>query len=132
MKNRPPKQAVIDAVKGFTRPFTVEDLFERVRALKSGTSRATVYRTINRLEADGDVQQVVLPSGARLLVTPQMGIRTLLYCEDCHGTECQRDNQLAESIYRVVQEAGMEVRHTPICVSISCGHGREIPLRKIS
>ena len=125
MKNRPPKQAVIDAVKGFVRPFTVEDLFQRVRELKSGTSRATVYRTLNGLVTDGEIQQVLLPSGSKILLTANMGIRTLFYCEDCQGIDCERDHQLGENIYRVVKEAGVEIRQTPICLSISCGKGRQ-------
>lgn len=120
MKNRAPRQSVIETVEGFEEPFTVDELQRQARKRRPGIGRASVYRTLNKLLEENTVRQVTLPSGERLFVTPTMRVSTLLYCENCRTVQSLQDEDLHEHIVRKMRDLGFKTEGAPICLSVRC------------
>lgn len=121
MRNRPPRQAVITAVNEFPEPFTIDALYHGARRHLPSLGRATVYRTLSRLIAEGSVHPLVLPSGERLFVTNAMGPLAVLYCECCGKVRSVRDPDLTRQIERSALAAGFRPQTTPVCLTVRCG-----------
>ena len=120
MKNRPPRQAVLDAMEGFTKPFSIDALYREARKLLSGISRATVYRTVTKLLEEGNIRQIAPPSGERLLLTPAMSTKPLIYCETCHTVEPLEDTELQQHLTKAMGNLGFQTEPAPICLSVRC------------
>lgn len=120
MKNRPPRQAVLDAMEGFDRPFSIDTLYRSARDILPGISRATVYRTVTKLIEEGGIRQIAPPSGERLLLTPAMSARPLIYCETCHTVQPLEDDDLRQHLVRAMGELGFQTNPAPICLSVRC------------
>jgi Fe2+ or Zn2+ uptake regulation protein len=59
-----PRRAILEVMLGSSRLQTPEELLGEVRRLAPSTSLATVYRTLERLEAAGRLKRATLASGA--------------------------------------------------------------------
>lgn len=59
-----PRRAIVDALLSADRLRTPEQLLAEARAIAPSTSLATVYRTLERLDAAGRVKRASLASGA--------------------------------------------------------------------
>jgi Fur family ferric uptake transcriptional regulator len=59
-----PRRAIVDALLSAGRLRTPEQLLAEARAIAPTTSLATVYRTLERLDAAGRVKRATLASGA--------------------------------------------------------------------
>lgn len=59
----PARRAIIEALLGAGRLQSPESLLRAARASVPGTSLATVYRTLDRLDADGAIKRATLASG---------------------------------------------------------------------
>jgi Fe2+ or Zn2+ uptake regulation protein len=120
MRNRPPRQAVLDAMEGFTRPFSIDALYRSAKEILPGISRATVYRTVTKLLEEGRIRQIAPPSGERLLLTPAMNGKPLIYCETCHTVQPLEDAELQERLARTMDGLGFKTEPAPICLSVRC------------
>ena len=129
MKNRVPRQAVIDATKAFHEPFAVEELGREAKKRHPGISRASIYRTLNKLIAEGAVRPVTLPNGSRVFLTAGMSANTLLYCETCHTVQLLPDEPLHNHITQVMKNLGFRSEATPICLTGRCEKGHATSLR---
>lgn len=77
------KRAVIEAVEAIGRPFTSVQLWEFAGLFHDGISRATVYRILRKLRADGFIKDVILPHGLRVSIRTEAEAYCILECEDC-------------------------------------------------
>jgi Fe2+ or Zn2+ uptake regulation protein len=59
-----PRRAIVDALLSADRLRTPEQLLVEARGIAPSTSLATVYRTLDRLDAAGRVKRATLASGA--------------------------------------------------------------------
>lgn len=59
-----PRRAILEVMLGSSRLQTPDELLGEVRKLAPSTSLATVYRTLERLEAAGRLKRATLASGA--------------------------------------------------------------------
>lgn len=59
-----PRRAIVAALLGGDRLQTPDQLLAKARAVSPSTSLATVYRTLERLEAAGRLKRATLASGA--------------------------------------------------------------------
>lgn len=120
MKNRPPRQAVLDAMEGFTEPFSIDTLYRKAKLILPGISRATVYRNVTKLIEEGHIRQIAPPSGERLLLTPSMSSTPLIYCETCHTVQPLKDEELKERLTQAMGNLGFQTNPLPICLSVRC------------
>ncbi len=120
MRNRPPRQAVLDAMEGMATPFSIDALYREARKLLPGISRATVYRAVTKLLEEGNLRQIAPPSGERLLLTPAMSAKPLIYCETCHTVQPLEDDELQRHLARTMGGLGFQTDPTPICLSVRC------------
>ena len=120
MRNRPPRQAVLDALAKLREPFTIDALYRQARQHLPGLSRATVYRTVARLLQEGSIRQITPPSGERLLLTPSMTETALIYCETCGTVQRLEDENLQRQLSRTMSGLGFQTDQNPICLSVRC------------
>lgn len=57
------REAVTRVLSGSDRPLTPQEIRRAARAIAPGIGLATVYRTVNRLSAEGRLVPVVMPEG---------------------------------------------------------------------
>lgn len=105
---------------GFSRPFSIDMLYRCARRILPGLSRATVYRTVAKLIEEGAVRQIAPPSGERLLLTPAMSARPLIYCETCHTVQPLEDEELGQRLTNALGGLGFQTDPAPICLSVRC------------
>lgn len=120
VKNRIPRQAVIDAVESFRQPFTVADLARTAKKHHPRIGRASVYRTLNKLIAEGHVHSVILPTGSRVFVASALNTSALVYCERCQTVQILPDDGLRDHIAHTMKSLGFVSDATPVCLSVRC------------
>lgn len=115
-------------MEGLREPFTIDTLYRQARRILPGISRATVYRTVTMLLAEGGIRQITPPSGERLLLTPAMAATPLIYCETCGTVQPLEDEDLRHQLSRTMGNLGFQTNQNPICLSVRCD--REHPHKK--
>ncbi len=120
MRNRPPRQAVLDALAALREPFTIDTLYRKARHLLPGLSRATVYRTVARLLHEGYIRQITPPTGERLFLTPAMAGAALIYCETCGTVQRLEDEDLRRHLSQTMNGLGFQTDQNPVCLSVRC------------
>ncbi len=81
-----PRQAVVEAVLTYDRPFTAEQLVAGVRTIDPGLGRATVYRTLEILASVDLLTRILQPGGHPAYVVGSPGHRHHLVCSGCGST----------------------------------------------
>lgn len=83
-----PRQAIIDAVLGHSRPFSAEELVAEIAETDAGKhiGRATVYRTLEVLAAIDVLTRIVQPDGRPTYMWGTPGHRHHLLCDQCGTT----------------------------------------------
>jgi Fe2+ or Zn2+ uptake regulation protein len=94
-----PRRDVIQVVCRQTAPFSADDLYDELRAKRSGVGRATVFRTLDVLVGLHLLDRVHRPDGSHCYVTASPGHRHHLICSEC-GTviefhDCNVDDLVA-------------------------------------
>ena len=107
-------------MEGFDQPFSIDSLYRESRKILPGISRATVYRTVTKLLEEERIRQIAPPSGERLLLTPAMSTRPLIYCETCHTVQPLDDDALQKHLIQTIGGLGFPTDPSPICLSVRC------------
>ncbi|HEV2529288.1 MAG TPA: Fur family transcriptional regulator [Thermomicrobiales bacterium] len=98
-----PRQAVVDAVLRYQRPFTAEQIVADLKASHPSLGRATVYRTLEILASVDVLTRVLGPDGHSAYVVGVPGHRHHLICSRCGVavafTQCPMDD-LVRSLTR--------------------------------
>ena len=103
------RRAVVEALVGATGHMSADDLATAVRRSNPGVHRATVYRTVEALEAAGLVEHVHLGHG-RSVYHLADDIHQHLVCEVCGTVEEAPPDLLSEVAVRLADERGFVMR----------------------
>jgi len=131
------KRVVQETVERFEAPFTAADVCTAVARSGTGVSRATVYRLLAALCAEGRVKEVSLPDGRRVCATMKdAGAMCIIECSDCgHLSACAAPDLGArldaEARKRMLSPIHTAVYMSARCARAGCEHRREKqPLRR--
>ncbi len=101
-----PRRAVLDAIAGANRPFTIEELSERLPNI----GRATVFRTIKLLQELEIVCRVPLEDGGVRYEQSRSGVHHHhLICSECGSVTEFSDPSLDAAIEQNATSAGFEL-----------------------
>ena len=101
-----PRRAVLDAIAGSNRPFTIEELSERLPDI----GRATVFRTIKLLQELDIVCRVPLEDGGIRYERSRSGRHHHhLICSECGSVTEFSDPTLDEAIEQNAETASFEL-----------------------
>lgn len=85
-----PRVAVVEAVLGYTRPFTAEQLVSNIGGGSGGNGgngrsigRATIYRTLEILASLDVLTRLIQPDGHPAYICDSLGHRHHIVCSDC-------------------------------------------------
>lgn len=79
-----PRAAVVEAVLGYTRPFTAEQLVAKIGGGNGGSiGRATIYRTLEILASLDVLTRLIQPDGHPAYICDSLGHRHHIVCSDC-------------------------------------------------
>jgi Fur family ferric uptake transcriptional regulator len=100
------RKAVVTAIAQAGKPLTPETVFERARKLHPGVGLATVYRTLDALQAARCTSRVYVDQQAYVIACFESSLHAHLLCSQCHGlTECDLD-EVAPGIQKALAAAG--------------------------
>lgn len=115
------KRIVREAVERFAHPFTTKDVCESLALLKSGVSRATVFRVIQTMITEGRVREIALPDRRRVLVNVTgEGALCLMECADCGRLACCQPSGLARSLESAASKQGLRPMQAAVYVQAKC------------
>ena len=115
------KRFVAEVIEGMEGLFTARDLCVRLAARQAKVSRATAYRLLAVLCAEGEVLEFWLPGGKRMCARSRGNFHNITECENCGRLEYSAS-------MRRDRLQGMEgkVVHTTIYRRVRCcGIGEE-------
>ncbi len=82
-----PRAAVVEAVLGYARPFTAEQLVAQIGGGAGGAGgsigRATIYRTLEILASLDVLTRLIQPDGHPAYICDSLGHRHHIVCSDC-------------------------------------------------
>jgi Fe2+ or Zn2+ uptake regulation protein len=82
-RNCPRARAVIATVEAAEGPFTAIELYRMVKKVRPDISRATLYRTLRILRAEGRIKDIILPNGLHVSIHTDSNVFCVVECEDC-------------------------------------------------
>jgi Fe2+ or Zn2+ uptake regulation protein len=113
-----PRKAVIEALCRARRSLDANELLERAKKIHAGVGLATVYRTLDMLEAIGVVRKVQLDGSYHVVACEDHSLHYHLICEKCHSvTELAVDPPALE---KIAHQRGFTVKPAPIEVMGLC------------
>lgn len=113
-----PRKAVIEALCRARRSLDANELLERAKKIHAGVGLATVYRTLDMLEAIGVVRKVQLDGSYHVVACEDHSLHYHLICEKCHSvTELAVDPPALE---KIAHQRGFTVKPAPIEVMGVC------------
>lgn len=106
-------------------PTSVQEIWDKSRALDPSIGIATVYRTVNLLEEMGVLNVIRLNEGEFRLEAPGQRLHIAAFCRRCGklsplGGEAEKQRVVEEWL----EEAGMELLPQSLAVAVICGECR--------
>jgi Fur family transcriptional regulator, ferric uptake regulator len=77
------RDQIVRVIRDSQGPLTVTEILERAQQELPGLGVATVYRTLNLLQENGQVQTVILPSGETRYEMSDLGHHHHFHCRIC-------------------------------------------------
>jgi len=118
-RNTVQRQIVLQAVRQLRDHPTADAVYEAVTAQHPSISKATVYRNLHQLAAQGEIRQVAVPNGA-----DRFDFRTEdhyhVCCNECGAVFDVRMRQFDDLIGRVEDSSGVEIRRYEILFEGIC------------
>lgn len=109
-----PRQAVIEVVSRARRSLSPEEVLERARKINPQVGLATVYRTLDMLQAQGHVSRVRIGNKGYTLNCTATALHFHLVCERCRSvTELEAD-RAARGLARRLQANGFHAQTNAI------------------
>jgi Fur family ferric uptake transcriptional regulator len=119
-----PRRAVIEALCRARRSLDAHELLERAKKIHTGVGLATVYRTLDMLEAAGVVRKVQLDGKYHVVACEDRSLHYHLICEKCHSVTELRAEQADRALEKLAHTHGFKVRPEPIEVMGLCDECR--------
>jgi Fe2+ or Zn2+ uptake regulation protein len=119
-----PRRAVIEAMCRAKRSLDAHELLDRAKKIHAGVGLATVYRTLDMLEATGVVRKVQLDGKYHVVACEDQSLHYHLICEKCKSvTELAVDDGDG-ALDKLAQSRGFKVKPEPIEVMGLCDECR--------
>jgi Fur family ferric uptake transcriptional regulator len=104
-----PRRALAALIADQAGHFTAADLVATARSRRLGVGRATVFRTLELLEALGAIERLDLPNGEHAYVGCEPTHHHHVVCSRC-GRTCEiRDADLLRVVRNVARQTGYRV-----------------------
>jgi Fe2+ or Zn2+ uptake regulation protein len=105
-----PRRAVADLIATRRGHFTAADLVDDAAGRRLDMSRATIFRTLDVLEAIGAIERIDLPSGDHAYITCEPAAHHHhVVCERCGRANDVDDVGLAAVVERIGRETGYRI-----------------------
>ena len=105
-----PRRAVADLIAARHGHFTAADLVDDAAGRRLDMSRATIFRTLDVLEAVGAIERIDLPSGDHAYITCEPAAHHHhVVCERCGRASDVDDAGLAGVVARIGRETGYRI-----------------------
>ena len=105
-----PRRAVADLIAARQGHFTAADLVDDAAGRRLDMSRATIFRTLEALEAVGAIERIDLPSGDHAYITCEPAAHHHhVVCERCGRANDVDDAGLAAVVERLGRETGYRI-----------------------
>ena len=105
-----PRRAVADLIAARQGHFSAADLIDDAAVQRLDMSRATIFRTLDVLEAVGAIERIDLPSGDHAYITCEPAAHHHhVVCERCGRANDVDDVGLAAVVERIGRETGYRI-----------------------
>jgi Fur family ferric uptake transcriptional regulator len=104
-----PRRSLAALIASHNGHFTAGELVSEARARRLGVGRATVFRTLEVLEALGAVERLDLPSGDHAYVVCQRSHHHHVICSQCGRTNEIDDGDLRAVVNEIARRTGYRV-----------------------
>ena len=104
-----PRRALAILIAQQDGHFTAARLVSSARARRLGVGRATVFRTLETLEAIGAIERLDLPSGEHAYVACELAHHHHIVCSNCGRTVEIDDTGLRPVVREVARQTGFRV-----------------------
>lgn len=104
-----PRRALAEVIANREGHFTASELVNEARAQRLGVGRATVFRTLEVLEALGAVERLDLPSGDHAYVVCRRAHHHHVVCSRCGRTSEIDDGGLRVVVNEIARRTGYRV-----------------------
>ena len=105
-----PRRAVAELIAARRGHFTAADLVDDSAARRLDMSRATIFRTLDVLEAVGAIERIDLPTGDHAYITCEPAAHHHhVVCERCGRANDVDDAGLAAVVERIGRETGYRI-----------------------
>jgi Fe2+ or Zn2+ uptake regulation protein len=105
-----PRRAVAELIAAWSGHFTAADLVDAAAARRLDMSRATIFRTLEVLEAVGAIERLDLPTGDHAYITCEPAAHHHhVVCERCGRANDVDDAGLAAVVERIGRETGYRI-----------------------
>lgn len=104
-----PRRSLAALIASRDGHFTAGELVVEARALRLGVGRATVFRTLEVLEALGAVERLDLPSGEHAYVVCRRTHHHHVVCSSCGRTTEIDDGSLRAAVGEIARRTGYRV-----------------------
>lgn len=125
-----PRRAVAALISRRDGHFTAADLVDDAAARNPGIGRATIFRTLEALEAVGAIERIDLPSGEHAYIACEPADHHHhVVCASCGRAADVDDTGLAGVVNRIAAESGYRIdvhRLELFGLCPTCQRGREV------
>lgn len=104
-----PRRSLAALIASRDGHFTAAELVAGARTRRLGVGRATVFRTLEVLEALGAVERLDLPSGEHAYVVCERAHHHHVICSRCGRTSDIRDGSLQAVVGKIAARTGYRV-----------------------
>lgn len=119
------RRVVREAVARFTAPFTAQELCSALAASRSDVSRATVYRILSALCAEGRIREVALPDGRRVCAPSSGdGAICVIECLDCGRLSSCAAAGLDACLATAARRRNLRPLQAAVYLKARCGESR--------
>jgi Fur family ferric uptake transcriptional regulator len=102
------RKAVVSVIAASSKPLTPAAIYERARSLHAGVGLATVYRTLEALQAVHCATRVYVEQQAFIVACFEQSLHVHLLCSVCHDMiECELD-EAAAGIQKALADSGFQ------------------------
>jgi Fe2+ or Zn2+ uptake regulation protein len=104
-----PRRRLASLIDRQSGPFTAADLLAAAESESAGIGRATVFRTIALLEAQGVIERIDLPSGEHAYVACARGHHHHAVCVECGRVTDLPDLEVGLDVVELGRRSGYEI-----------------------